>query len=459
MSAFARQGLSSNQSVLGIYDPVPVVLHDNYVATRFQYRYIVRVFRRESSTWIPIATLKRIPNATSSGAFDLSQLLRGSLEIGDPSNDPNSTVDNPCSFSNNAEFFRIDIGSEYAFTDGGTINEYMTDTYYTGAIAARYLDEFQAWGTDVIASKFVLKSTGSYKQFLTEREPTYFKYAGQQHYGYVVALPRRLMKMTMSFLSTDNTAPYDTDANKLFVGIGVLNTQFGQAEVNLKDPQDVSNTSFGLGMNLSDGGLVRDLHVGYADIETYDWATNIQGSTQWDRMFVQIRAQSDSTARSLPVLFTLGDCGQDGVQFKFLNRFGGYDYVFCTGYTEKTTDYTRETFSTGTGNWHTADGVTTLLQTNDPNKRQTKSNVTREKRKFRAHTGYVKPEDNELVMALLGSKRVYATKFVTPRSAPEDDYYPVVITNSSMKAMYQQTDKLIEYTIEFEYANNPRPMV
>ena len=62
-------------------------------------------------------------------------------------------------------------------------------------------------------------------------------------------------------------------------------------------------------------------------------------------------------------------------------------------------------------------------------------------------------------MAMFHSQRVYATRFVAPRTKPDqDDFFPVVIKNTRVKRMYQETDKMVDYTIEFEYANNPRPL-
>jgi len=457
MSAFMRQGLDTTEAVLGIFDPVPVVLYDHDVATRFNYRYIVRVARYNAG-WETIATLKRIPNTEGCGVYDLSQLLRGSLEVTDPSNDANDTATNPCSFANNAEVFRIRIGSEYATTEGGTISEDMTDFYYISAIAGRFLTEFDEWGGGQISSNYVLKVSGSNKKLLTERSVGWFQFGAGRYEGYVVRIPRRDIKFSFTFLSTDITPPWDTERAKLYVAIADENGLIASDTLLLPVFQAIDNTTF-YTMDLGSGGVTRECHIGYADIQTYSWASNINNNSTWTTLYAELRRNTDNKAISKPVMLKLDPCGQDGVQFKFMNRLGGYDYVFCYGHTQMSIDYTRETYATGTGNWHTADGITELMQVQDPNKRQTKSNVTQEKRKYTAHTGIIPANENDLIMALLGSKRVYATRFVAPLTAPEVDYYPVVITNSNVRAMYQQTDKVLEYTIEFEYANKPRPMV
>ena len=458
MAVTMRQGLQSINAILGVYDSVPVVLYDSTVASKFHFRYVLVVYRRVGGTWSEIARLKRIPNSEGVGVFDLSQLLRGALEVLDPPNDAINTTTIPTSAAGTAETFRVQMASEYATTENGNI-VFVFETavqYYIVAVAARFLSVFESWGTPVLTDNFVLTNT-SERRFLTKRTKQDFSYKGLPYTGYVVRVPRRDFKFTFSFLSTDGIAPWTTVDWKLYVGIGAGNTEFSNASVNLSN-QDIDNTAFE--PDDGAGGAIKNVHCGWTDIESFTWASSLAGNNTWEKLFVQIQPQSAPVASSVSMMFVLDDCTNDGVRFKFLNEYGGYDYVFCEGHTKMNVNYTREQYTTGTGNWHTANGLgDDILQIQDAEKRNVKSNVTQEQRKYQAHTGYLTKEENELVLALLASKRVYATRFVEPRVAPEPEYYPVVITNSSVKAMYQQTDKQVEYTIEFEYANAARPMV
>lgn len=459
MAVSMRQGLSSTQAVIGVYDPVPVVLYDTDVSTLFNYRYVIQVNKRVGTNWVQVAKLKRIPNQESAGAFDLSQLLRGTLQVDDPETSPVNPSNNPASFANNAAFFQIKCGRESATTQGGTITETLNATFYTLAVAAQFGTEFDTWPYS-ISDRFLPKVGGGGK-FLTERTTRRIEFGGQRYDAHVVPVPFRDFHFAVSMLFTDNQAPWNTDTQNVRVRIGNRSTIFASADTNLLAGQSVSNTSYS-GMNLGNGGCPRQLHIGYGDLADQSWASNVQGNSTWTHMYVEVKTASGGFRYMKPWVFTIeDDCTHNGMHFKFLNKFGGYDYVFCKGHTSSQIDYTRQNYNTSTANYYTANGLAdALLQVNDPDKRQTISQVTQEKRKHKAYTGYIDDTDNELVVALLGSQRVYATKFVAPREQQDDSaYFPVVITNSSVKRMYQETDKMVEYTIEFEYANTPRPRI
>ena len=113
MAFTMRQGYNA---VVGVYDPVPIVLFDDDVENFFNYRYLVKVNRRVGNFWVQVAVIKRIPNSESAGAFDISQLLRGTLKVKDPENEPINGSVGPQSFANNAEFFQLRLGRERATT-------------------------------------------------------------------------------------------------------------------------------------------------------------------------------------------------------------------------------------------------------------------------------------------------------------------------------------------------------
>ena len=94
--------------------------------------------------------------------------------------------------------------------------------------------------------------------------------------------------------------------------------------------------------------------------------------------------------KSWVFVYDNNECTQYGVHFKFLNKFGGYDYVFCKGHTATDVNYTRQEYNTSTANYHTTTGLSdNRLQIVDPNKRQVVSQVTQQKPSHKAYTGYL----------------------------------------------------------------------
>lgn len=458
MAVTIRQGLEARDSVMSVYDPCPVVLYDSGIGSLYNYRYVINI-QRVVGGYTDVAVIKRFPNAASCGTFDLSQVLRLAVQVGAPSDSAISTSTNPCSSTNNSDYFRIRVGSESSATEDGAVTlTYDTDCF-VHAFAGRFFDEFTSYNDDVLQDYVMASSKG--QKWLTNRKTTDSLTALGLTFAdcYVVPINKG-RTFTMSYMSTDVASPYNTDAMKLRVQVGTKTSMEQVAEVNITNQNVDIATSYP--PVLSDGGLIRDVHIGFPELTGYSWASALQGFRDWTYMSVELVAQSDGSARSLPIIFkALPECDDEGLIFKYLNNLGGYDYLLCQGFTQQTTEYTRQTYTTSTGNWQTADGTSdaTNLLLNDPTKRKGKSEVTSQRKTFSTNTGYLDANDNDLVHGLLASKRVYCNKFVGNRTAQSNTFYPVNITNSSMRAMFQEVDKLIDYTIEFQYANPIRPSV
>lgn len=448
MAFTIRQGLEARDSVMGAYDPCPVVIYESEVNNLFNFRYFLTINRRVNSAWEEVSTIKRIPNKSGTGVFDMSQVLRNAVTIGLPSTGGNAN--DPAQKSNTSEVFQIVVGYEASTTLAGSITTTIGDTRYSHVIAGAYLDQFTDYNNTPITD-YVLDSNLS--PFLTNRESYRFQVGGVAYVKTAAVYLGENDSFSLGILSTDLTPPFDTLALRLSLtayvaGVGTQAT----TDITL---QEVSNTAFEPETTTA---VTTDLWIGPGDFKNYAWASAFSG-LDWSHIEVEMQQAASSNApQSKKFVMVKKGCGVEGMSFKYLNKFGTYDYVFCQGHTQENLEYTRDTFTTGSGNWATADGLAdaTNLLLNDPTERQTISEVTNKNRAFTASTGYISRYENDLVLGLLESKRVWATKFVAPRVAQGTTYYPATITNSSMRAMFQQTDKLIEYSIEFTYANPVR---
>ena len=448
MAFTIRQGLEARDSVMGAYDPNPVVTYESEVNNLYNFRYFLTINRRVNSVWEEVSTIKRIPNKSGVGVFDMSQVLRNAVTLGLPSTGGNAN--DPAQKSNTSEVFQIVVGYESSTTIVGAITTTTGGTRYSHVIAGAYLDQFTDYNNTPITD-YVLDSNNA--PFLTNREAHSFQVGGINYDETAVVYLGNADSFSLGILSTDLTAPFDTQALRLSL-TAYVNGVATQATTDIT-LQEVSNTAF---TPETTTAVTTDLWIGPNDFKNYAWASALNG-LDWTHVEVEMQlAGSSYAAQSKKFVMVKKGCGVEGMSFKYLNKFGTYDYVFCQGHTQENLNYTRDTFTTGSGNWSTADGLAddTNLLLNDPNKRQTISEVTNKQRAFTASTGYISRYENDLVLGLLESKRVWATKFVAPRVDQGTQYYPVTITNSSMRAMFQQTDKLIEYSIEFTYANPVR---
>lgn len=449
-----RQGLEARDAVIGIYDPCPVVLYESTHASLYNFRYVIEISERVGAAWVEVATIKRFKNNANVGVFDVGQVLRGNLELREPSGDAIDLSDNPSSNTGTDKPYRFRVGYESSATEDGSVTTTFDSTLYVWAVAARFYDEFTSWNTNVKAD-YVMDGAGDW---LTRRETTDVVFGGSTLSDCVVIDVDEDDNLTTSFLAATGDSPYNAPSVQIRVRWGTASSVLATNYQTLTF-QDVDLDAYP-GQNV-EGTLVRDMHVGPRDLVTHTWATN-SGTSGWDYIVWDLR-EVGNTGNILckPLVLRKRPCLHKGVKFKFLNNLGGYDFLYCDGHTQKTTEFTRETHNSSTANWYNADGVAndTNLLPNDPSKRATKSEVTSVRKKYIAHTGYIDPAHNDLVHALLESKRVLATQFVKPRTNTGNEYYPVNITNSSMRAMFREVDKLIEYRIEFEYSNPQRVQV
>jgi len=459
MAFSIRQGLDSNDAVMTVYDPCPVVTYESSIASLFDVRYTLVIEQRVSGAWVQLADLKRFPNQASCGVFDMGPVLRNAIDIYNDNKQP--PAGQAATNARTAGYFRIRAAYEYRTSaDGTLLNATPTDRYVRG-IAGRHLDQFTAWKDRPIHDFVFAQDQGKRFMSLRTSTQTSVSLAAQTYFSPVYVDLHRDERFSISYLSTDanNAASgFDTDAMRIRMRFGNASTSFGTHTLTISN-QQVSNTTFH-GENTA-GEVVRNVHVGPADLVAATWASGFTSSSPWDVIIVTFEAVANSAQLSNALVIRRRKCAHQGMKFLFLNNLGGWDTLHCEGHTARSTQYTRQTHISTTGNWATANGLSdsTDLQLNQPQLSRTKSEVTNEKQVHTTHTGYLDDTHNDLVHGLLRSKRVYASRFDKPRQNSDNNYYPVNILNSNVKSMFREVEKLVDYTIEFEYANPLRPTI
>ena len=127
-------------------------------------------------------------------------------------------------------------------------------------------------------------------------------------------------------------------------------------------------------------------------------------------------------------------------RFAFRNRFGAWDYVNFNAKNSENSDINRETYVKPIGNWS---GATYALNSFD----RTKTSFnTKSVKKGTANTNFISENDVNWLQELFESEDVYVY---------EGGYWkPIVITDTNFITKTTVNDRLIQYSINYEYSNN-----
>jgi len=124
----------------------------------------------------------------------------------------------------------------------------------------------------------------------------------------------------------------------------------------------------------------------------------------------------------------------DPIKVTFLNKFGAYQDLWFFGNSQKDLQTTKEKYKSNILN-----GIN--YETYNPQQKILSKNANE---KLTLNSGYYPENNNEVFKQLFLSRSVYMLI--------DGDDYPVVVSSSNLKFKTQLTEKLINYTINFEFA-------
>ena len=166
-----------------------------------------------------------------------------------------------------------------------------------------------------------------------------------------------------------------------------------------------------------------------------DGSTITAGNVTIDNL--TISKQSDRTYDEYSIVY-MDECKYTPVKLKFVNRFGAMEDLWFFKRTDSNITIEKEQYQnniiTNTGGYNIYE-------------HQQKVYNLRGKESFSLNSGFVPESMNETFKQLLHSHKVWTTK-------DDGNDAPVIIKNEELSFKTTLNDKLINYTIDVEYANN-----
>ena len=257
---------------------------------------------------------------------------------------------------------------------------------------------------------------------------------------------------TMAFFNNSN-------AERIYVRI------YNAAGVKLNSSNDffINTTSTG-GQDYS--SITQDTErliyvgVGVQNLNAQTLYSDMKISTHATASYYEVFATNDAgTLSSATYRFSLeGDvCKYNPAQFAWKNNLGQWDYFTFTHKTIKKSGATRTTYDKVRGNY--ADASASVDFSYSSFDRGKQNIEVKARMSATANSGYVTETQSEWLKELFNSEEVY---YIDDNLTLQETnagvitapvVRPIIITSSSYTLKTSVNDKLINYTIEFEYAN------
>ena len=283
-------------------------------------------------------------------------------------------------------------------------------------------------------------------------------------------LPKILDDSTDKFLSnaptTQDITTSDFHTMALFNGQlwndGAANpSEFGNYNINYYTAADVFIRGFNITNNTTNGGdaygsvpegdpnadKMMFIGVGYQNLEKSSNSVVPaldKPSAQANLAYYTVGVKAGGTARSELLRFNIvdADCVYPLMRLTWLNRYGAWDYFNFSKRSTRMLQITRDEYTKQFGTWA---GTTYSYAKWE---RGRKAFNIQAKEQVVINTDYISEANAAWLEELLTSPDVYLMD--------TDNSKPIIITNSSYAIKTVTNDKLIQYTITFEYAHGRR---
>ena len=185
---------------------------------------------------------------------------------------------------------------------------------------------------------------------------------------------------------------------------------------------------------LSDGGIIEDNICNDRFFDRYQWG-------EIDTIKVTGNDATDPTTTNTYTLNVeyLEECRNDVYKVTFRNRFGVPQEIYMRGKYMESTNFKNDVLKRSTrsslGSFNKQDFSYKKFNSNG-------------RKQITLNTGFVKENQNEVFRQFLLSDSVWLTNL------EDNSTIPVVVKNQSLEYKTSLNDKLINYTIEFEYAHD-----
>ena len=255
-----------------------------------------------------------------------------------------------------------------------------------------------------------------------------------------------------------HTVAFLNDSSKFLSDLDYIQiAYYNSSNVLIGDAEYIANTSANGGLPPNDGGLAdatRLLYFGCGpeNLEEQSRNTDARPSNNAGWAYYTIRGTSTNPTDPTAAVFKTsaynfikqdGSCkGYKVRRLGWTNKVGGYDYFNFKMKSTMTIDIERDQYNKMIGVYNKS-----KWRYEDWDRGKSVRKVTA-KRKEVLNTDWLTEGDSELIESCLLSNNVILIK-----NADTDVEQPVVVTNSSFIKKTVANDKMIQYTINIEYAN------
>jgi hypothetical protein len=422
-----------------------------------QYQYVCDLTYSGSNT--VLQRIKQQPNPNNVGVFDIGQIITNYLE-----SDNNWTTSIFSTSSYTAKRFNVRFGEEYAASvSSSVVLLYTGITNITGSPAVSASDYIYYINGLVEPNDKINWNWPSGSYYTSSVAPTGGGAGFSRQYTLSNAPLSQSIQdgeyATISIINGNFNNSSTVAQDIYFYEVNVYNSAGTNiqniSEFNIKSngggPRTSANDEWGdagVYNGQTQGTQLLTIGVGPANLVAAGNTLN----TSWAYYDVTLRPQEsagteDNTAYYAKIRFIKqgAQCGYDGVRFAWKNEFGVWDYYTFTLATDKSYNIERQnyqqTFVPYNTNYPVPYSTERRGQTNFYNK-LTQTQV--------ATSNWLTQNEADWLQELFFSANVFQQL--------DGDFYPIVITSANLtEKTNPRSQKLFQYQIEFQVANQKNP--
>lgn len=403
------------------YTRLPYVVSGSVTTSEPQYQYVMDVYKSGSTN--RIARLTQTPNPQGVAVFDPSRIFQGEL-----SEDPLWKTVGVMGGIESNRYFNVSFGEQYSTSVSSSVTVYPGLASTNIHIMSPIVDPNNGVSFNFPSSSYYPPSDNL--ELTNDPDissvPIKYKSISVDDYQTVSYLENLdigglnwdefsiVIKSGSSILYSKYNEPiYNFEGSTVYVGVGPR---------NLLDYNDGEDPSF---------------DAAFAG----DW-TSYEISVSGSKSGVPGPPEYSSTTYYSNEALDESICNKEKTRFAFINRFGVWDYYNNFNPVKRSSNIQRENVTLPQLDY------SNISSPYNVNNRGQKDYYTEVKDRFVVDTEYVDKETANWLEELLDSPSVYIQR--------GDCFIPVVLTNSNYQVNNNTSrNKLFQYTIEFEPANQP----
>jgi hypothetical protein len=278
----------------------------------------------------------------------------------------------------------------------------------------------------------------------TKYNGTYVSYAAWVEYEVTTTYDAGVLSVTKTLLALDGYTDFKNGINylgDLVLGFPDNAKLFSNDEIYIKKDDEINipvlrNTTSEVGFYL--GGVLQDSEtITISDLTSETIAYSSYDLTSGDIDEIRITNSNTGTISSIDVII-VEECKYDVIKVTFKNKFGALYDVWMFKANKENLNVTKEKYRT-----NLLTSVAGSVQYNTAS-HQYENFLFKGNKKIQLNSGYLSEDNNTIFEQLLLSDRIWITK--------GDIICPVNIVTSGLDIKTRINDKLIAYTVDFEYS-------